>query len=269
MPIKTNGANHFLNVAISAAKKAGDIHRKYFERGMKVSSKGVHDIVTNADLEAESKIISEIKRKFPEHNFLSEETLQKETKSEYRWIIDLLDGTINFSKNIPFFSISIALQRNEKTLVGVVYNPITKEMFTANRGQGAYLNNKRLVTQSKESLKESLVVVMVHTTFGKSINDESFEIMRKLISKVRGVHVLVSHALELAYVASDRIDADICLHADVYGAMAGKLLIEEAGGAVIDFNGNRINDKPWEDHIPLVAIGNPKLKNQLLNVIKI
>jgi myo-inositol-1(or 4)-monophosphatase len=258
--------NDFLSVAIKAAKKAGVVHRKYFKKGMKVSNKGSHDILTKADIESENMIISEIRKSFPNHNILTEESKQKLTDSKYRWIIDPVDGTANFFRRIPFFSLSIALQKDDKNLVGVVYNPILNELFYAERGKGAYLNNRKISVNSGKSRKY-LVDVLVYPECTTDVKKRSTNIMKVLLDKYYEVRLLYSIALPLAYVADGRLDASICLLSDVFGTAAGKLLIEEAGGIVTNTKGERLDDKPCSKMIPTVAIGNSKIEKDIMEVI--
>jgi myo-inositol-1(or 4)-monophosphatase len=254
-----------LSLAVGAAKSAGSIHMKYLGKGMKVFAKGEDDIVTNADLDAEKEIIRRIRRSYPDHNILTEESEHVETRSEYRWIIDPVDGTANFAKRIPFFSVSIALQKSDKTVLGVIYNPALDEMFTARRGYGAYLNGKRIINHYTS---KHLVDVLVCPFYDSVSKDRGMKIMRTLMDKNYEVRLLYGLAMELAYVACGRLDAGISLLADIYGSAAGKLLVEEAGGKIVGLNGKALDDAPWKGGKPIVAIGNDKIRDVILRAIR-
>ena len=136
----------FIDRAVKAAKVAGEIQRNYFDKGVEIKTKAGkhHNRVTIADLESEKVIVSLIRKHYPEHNIFAEEGEYKTTDSEYNWIIDPLDGTNNFSRGIPIFCVSIALAKNNEVILGVIYDVLKNELFTAEKGKGAFLNGKKI-----------------------------------------------------------------------------------------------------------------------------
>jgi myo-inositol-1(or 4)-monophosphatase len=150
-------SNQFLEAAIETAMEAGGILLSEFGRPAKVSRKGKLDLVTQADQQSEQLIVSRLQRRFPKHAILSEEGAGQDTGACYRWIVDPLDGTTNFVHGYPYFAVSIALEEAGKLLVGVIYEPIRKELFSGSVGEGAYLNEKRIHVSSVEHLSTSLV----------------------------------------------------------------------------------------------------------------
>jgi myo-inositol-1(or 4)-monophosphatase len=258
----------FLDVAIAAAKKAGAIHLRYYNSGMRVFSKGAIDVVTNADLESEKTVVSEIRKSFPDHNILTEESSQRQTNSEYRWILDPLDATANFFRRIPLFSVSIALQRNDETIVGVVYDSKTNELFYAEKGKGAFLNGKRIHV-STGTPRKFLVDIISYPECSDTTKKRGTDAMRMLLEKNYEVRLLYGAALPLVYVAAGKLDASVSLQSDVFGAAAGKLIVQESGGVVVNDKGQMSDDAPWRGTSKsVIAVGNPKVKSKIMEVIK-
>lgn len=217
--------------AIQAALKAGDILRKGFGTSYEVTAKpGRQNFVTEYDKASEASIISFIREKFPSHNILAEESgLLKQSKDEMLWIIDPLDGTTNFSHHLPIFTISIAAYQGEKGLCGVIYQPLTHELFVAEKGKGAYLNGTRLAVSRTDNIEDCLIVA----SLPYDINLIPILDMEKLLGiSQRGVTLrnLGSAALALAYVAAGKVDAFWMYNLYPWDLAAGQLLIEEAGG---------------------------------------
>jgi myo-inositol-1(or 4)-monophosphatase len=253
--------------AIQAALKAGDILRKGFGTLYEVIAKpGRQNFVTQYDHESEACIISLIKDNFPTHSILAEESgLLNQTKEEtILWIVDPLDGTTNFAHHLPLFTISIAAYQNDKGLCGVIYQPLTHELFVAERGRGAYLNGKRLTVSQTQQLEECLIVAGLPYEMA-NVPTASLEYILQLVQKGVTLRNLGSAALALAYVAAGKADAFWMHHLYPWDLAAGKILIEEAGGEVSRYDGlpiplhtpssilatNRILHQPLLDYLSI------------------
>lgn len=226
-----------LNIAIQAARAAGQILLRYHTRPseIKIQQKGVNDFVSEVDLLAEQEIIAVIKKAYPEHAILAEESGQLEGK-ECEWIIDPLDGTTNYLHGFPHYSVSIAMRENNKLQVGVVYDPFKEELFCAARGDGATLNNKRIRVSPKRELEGSLIGTGVPFRTDQEL-ESYLQTLDAIIKQHAGIRRAGSAALDLAYVAAGRFDGfwEFDLHS--WDIAAGVLLIQEAGGLVSDLAG--------------------------------
>lgn len=229
-----------LNIAVRAARSAGNVIVRAFEQQDKVEveSKGTNDFVTNIDKQAEQVIIDVIQKAYPEHCIVGEEGGVIGGKDQdYQWIIDPLDGTTNFVKGIPHFAVSIALKVKGKLDQAVVYDPIRGEIFTASRGKGAQLNGNRIrVKQGKEL--NGAVLATGFPFKNKQHSDAYFNMFRALFTKTADMRRAGSAALDLAYVAAGRVDGYFELGLKPWDIAAGELLVIEAGGLVTDFTGN-------------------------------
>lgn len=229
--------NPMLNIAIRAARKAGNVIAKNYERrdDIQTSKKGINDYVTSVDKAAEAEIIEIIQKSYPDHTIISEELGALEGKdSDIQWVIDPLDGTTNFVKGLPHFSVSIAIRVKNRTEVGVVYDPIRNELFTAVRGEGAKLNEVRLRVDSQNELNGAILA----TGFPfkqPSLMPTQFAIMNNLIDEAADFRRTGS-ALDLCYVASGRVDGYFEMGLKPWDCAAGDLIVREAGGLVCDFN---------------------------------
>ena len=224
-----------LNFAIRTGKKAGGYLREKFGCRLQVEHKGRIDLVTNADKESQNIIVREIETRFPDHSIIAEEGVQKERHATYTWYIDPLDGTINFVHGIPIFCVSIAVYKSGEPFIGVCYNPMTEELFYAQKGKGAYLKKDRIRVSDTNQLVDALVV----TGFPYSTEDPEILMARfsRVIQEVQGIRRLGSAALDLCYVAGGRFDAfwEIGLHS--WDTAAGVVILLEAGGVVSSLNG--------------------------------
>ncbi len=227
-----------LNIAVNAARNAGDIivkHLNHLDR-LTVTSKDRNDFVSEVDRQAEDEIIAVIRKAFPDHGILAEESGQHQGKDEYQWIIDPLDGTTNFLHSFPQFAVSIALQHKGKLEQAVIYDPMRQELFTASRGGGAFLDNRRIrVTQQK-----GLEAALLGTGFPyKDMQhlDAYLDMFRAMITDVAGIRRPGSAALDLAYVAAGRFDGFWEIGLKPWDIAAGILLVHEAGGLVGDLSG--------------------------------
>lgn len=225
-------------LAVEAAKNAGALLQQGFGSHFEIDSKpGMQNLVTEYDHISEKAVITTISERFPDHAFLAEEsgTINKGSGS-VTWIIDPLDGTVNFAHNIPVFSVSIAACVNGVIVSGVVYHPMAQELFVAEKGKGSYLNTKPISVSKTSDLKKALLA----TGFPYDVDKDPLNCVEKFAKiQLRGVPVrrLGSAAIDLAYVAAGRCDAywEVGLHP--WDMAAGKLLVEEAGGTVSHWDG--------------------------------
>jgi myo-inositol-1(or 4)-monophosphatase len=228
--------NNYTKTAIKAALTGGEILKKYFAKNIKVSYKGKINPVTDADKLSQKKIFEVIKKEFPRHDVMGEEEGRHSCKSEHCWIVDPLDGTVNFIHDLPIFSVSVGLGIGGKIVSGVIYAPLTNEIFYAQEGAGAWLNGKRIKVSSQGKLVHSLCV----TGFSYDIHINPEKTMRRLaaiMKKVQGLRRLGSAALDLAYVAAGRFDAFWEEGLSPWDIAAGAIIVKEAGGKITDFDG--------------------------------
>ncbi len=225
-----------LNVMVEAAEKAGrSLVRDFGEvENLQVSRKGPGDFVSTADHKSEKVIIAVLEKARPDYSFLLEESGEiKKKDSDFRWIVDPLDGTTNFLHGIPHWAISIALEKEGEIVAGVIYDPIKDELYTAEKGTGAYMNNRRMRVAGRNALADSLITV------GTEKSATFFGDISATASAVGGIRRMGSACLDLAYVASGRFDAFWERGLHPWDAAAGSLLVREAGGYVTDFDGGK------------------------------
>lgn len=228
----------FLNTAISAAHRAGDMILRAMNRQdtIEVASKAAHDFVTNIDMQSEQMLVESLHEAYPEHNFLTEEQGEiKHSDQDIVWIIDPIDGTTNFIHGYPQFCISIACLENGKLTHALIYNPVTQDLFTASRGGGAYHNQRRIRVSQLKTLDNALL------SLGMPRSAEYFDLYTQAVDKVHtqisGIRHSGATALNLAYVAAGMSDACWATNQKPWDIAAGILLIQEAGGLVIDHQG--------------------------------
>jgi len=254
-----------LNIALRAARSAGEKIVRASDRLdlIKVDEKGVNDFVTDVDRNAEQEIISIIHRAYPSHGYLGEESGSSNPDSDYIWVIDPLDGTTNFIRGIPHYAVSIGCLLDGKLEHAVVYNPVTREEFTASRGYGAQLNGKRLRVTSRSTLDGALVGTGIPFRHHKEeLLPAYMKTLAEVASRTAGIRRPGSAALDLAYVAAGRYDAFWEMGLKPWDMAAGALLVTEAGGLVSDFNGG--NDFLENGNI---VCGNPKCFKQVLQIV--
>ncbi|MCO6524206.1 MAG: inositol-1-monophosphatase [Candidatus Schmidhempelia sp.] len=251
-----------LNIAVRAARKAGNLIIRSHENpdSIQINTKSANDFATNIDRAAEALIIETIKRAYPDHTIIGEESgLEKGNDSETQWIIDPIDGTTNFIKGFPHFSISIAVRVKGRTEVGVVYDPMRNELYTASRGQGAQLNGYRIRVTNAKDLNGSLLA----TGFpfkAKQFSENYFRVMEKLFIKVADFRRTGSAALDLAYVAAGRVDGFFEIGLKPWDIAAGEIILREAGGVITDFAGG-VNYMASGN----IIAGNPKIVKDFIN----
>ncbi|MDN3653872.1 inositol-1-monophosphatase [Thalassotalea ponticola] len=254
-----------LNIAVRAARSAGNVIARSFEQSDKieVEAKGLNDLVTNVDKQAEQIIIDTILKSYPEHSIVSEERgVIAGSNADYQWIIDPLDGTTNFIKGIPHFAVSIALKYKGKLDQAVIYDPIRGELFTASRGKGAQLNNSRIRVSNMKEINGSVLA----TGFPfkqKASADAYLNMFKDLFTKTADMRRAGSAALDLAYVAAGRVDGFFELGLKPWDTAAGELLVIEAGGLVTDFNGGTNHAKSGN-----TVAANARVLKQLLTDIR-
>lgn len=228
----------FLDVAVDAAKKAGAILMDNFGKLTQgqIASKGMSDFVTEIDKLCEKEVIQTIKKKFPEHAILAEESGHERQKSDYRWVIDPLDGTTNYIHGFPMFCVSIGLEYKGKRKVGVVFNPMHKEFFHAEKGGGAFLNGKKIAVSKRTDPRECLIATGFPFRIHERL-DRYIPTFRAILLEVAGLRRAGSAALDLAYTACGRFDGFWEMGLSRWDYCAGALLVEEARGFFTGFRG--------------------------------
>lgn len=261
-----------LNIAIEAAKEAGKFLKFNLGKVKEIERKVGQEtnLVTEIDRQSEQLIIGIIKRHFPQHDFLAEESglrlaesgAKGEKKSEYRWIIDPLDGTVNYIHHFPCFAVSIGLEKSGEIILGVVYDPSLDELFTAEKGRGTFVNGKRLSVSKADFLIRSLLV----TGFPYNIKDNpdhAIEHFINFLKEAQAVRRMGSAAIDLAYVAAGRIDGFWEVSLNPWDTAAGILLVQEAGGKVTDFLGN-----PYSIYQKPILASNGLIHEEMIRVLK-
>lgn len=239
----------FLDAAIAAASLGGRIVRRAGRRAHAVSFKGATDLVTATDRASERAIQRALARRFPDHGFLGEEGGRREG-AEYRWIVDPLDGTMNFAHGMPYYDVSVALERGGEVLAGAIYDPVLDEMYAAARGHGATRNGRKIRVSRRAPLSQTLLA----TGFSSALLDssksarnvrrevrEQFRRFNQFCLRARGVRRPGAAALDLAYVACGIFDGFWEGSLKAWDVAAGWVIVEEAGGVVTDFRGRKVD----------------------------
>lgn len=229
--------NPMVNIAVRAAREAGRVITRNFNRvdRLTITDKGRNDFVTEVDRNSEAAIISVLREKYPHHAILAEES-GLHAGNEYQWIIDPLDGTTNFLHGVPQFAVSIALKVKGRLEIGVIYDPLQEEMYTASRGEGALLNDRKIRVTNRKSLDGALLGTgLPYRDF--RFMDNYMGMLKDLIQETAGIRRPGSAALDFAYVASGRTDGFWELGLSEWDFAAGALLVREAGGLVTDIGG--------------------------------
>jgi len=247
------------SVALEAAKKAGKILLHYFEKKEIIREKSNKTLVSEADTGANKIIIRTIRKNFPGHSILSEETGFDDRKSDYKWVIDPLDGTHNFLRGIPLFGTSIALEYKNEIVLGVMYFPIMKVLAVAEKGKGAFLNGKRLKVSDRKSMNHSFIAFEYAYTNRK----EKVSFLGKFIHTTIDFRNFGSAIYDLLLVACGKCDGFVILSTHEWDIAAGFLLVEEAGGRITDLKG-----KKWSLYQDKFVISNGKIHSSLLEYVK-
>ncbi len=225
----------YKTVAIEAAKTAGGILSRGHREGVRISYKGDYSLVTNIDCQSEEAIVAQIMAAFPDHQILAEEGHGQKNNSPYKWIIDPLDGTTNYAHQFPFFCVSIALEIEGKMKLGVIYDPIRDELFVAESGLGATVNQQPIQVSKVATLEKAIVV----TGFSYDVRTDPRNLthFKNMIMKAQAIRRTGSAALDLCYVAAGRIDGFWEMKLNPWDTAAGALIVSEAGGAITAFSG--------------------------------
>jgi myo-inositol-1(or 4)-monophosphatase len=255
-----------LNVMVQAATKAGRSLAKDFGEveNLQVSVKGPADFVSNADKRAEEIVFNELQKARPTYSFLGEEgTEVKGTDGQHRWIVDPLDGTTNFLHGIPMFACAIALERNNEIVASVIYNPAMEELFTAEKGGGAWLNDrKRLRVANRRHLADAVVVTGINSR-GRALDLLQLKQLAQVVPAVSGIRRTGSASTDLAWLAAGRFDGYWEAGLAPWDVAPGLLMLREAGGAITDYAGT--TGSIWNGQ---VIAGNETIQSQLLKIVK-
>lgn len=255
--------NPMLNMAVRAARRAGTVVLRSLDQipYLKIEEKGQHDFVSEIDRQSEIAIIETLRKAYPQHSILAEETGSQQG-NEFEWIIDPLDGTTNYLHQYPQFAISIALRHQGLLVEAVVYDPLRDEMFTASRGGGCYLNGRRVRVSTLPALKDALLGTGFPFKMPQHL-DTYLDLFKALFVQVSDVRRAGSAALDLAYVAAGRLDGFWEIGLKTWDMAGGALLIQEAGGLVSDFSGGH-------DFLTTgnIVAGSPKVFKGILQTIQ-
>jgi len=252
----------FKECAIEIAREAGIFLKNKLNSVHTIDYKGEINLVTEVDKISEEMITSKINTLFPDHDILAEEFTDIDSGSDFRWIIDPLDGTTNYAHGYPFFCVSIALERLNTMIVGIVYDPMLNEMFVAEKGKGAFLNDREIHVSNTRGIIKSLLT----TGFPYDIQKDShnnLNYFNEMILKAQAIRRAGSAALDLAYVAAGRFDGFWELKLNPWDIAAGWLLVEEAGGIVTDMGGN---DYYLES--PSILASNGRVHKEMMAVLE-
>ncbi len=250
-----------LDVAVKAALEAGKIQTAYCGKKFRIHMKGPNDLVTEVDWKCQERILKILQKSFPTHDYVAEERGAVRRESEFQWHIDPIDGTTNFAHGYPQFCVSIGLLRNGKREGGVVYHPLHKELYTAERKRGTRLNGKRVHVSKSTSLSKSIL----STGFGyaRETRRKNLHYFAKFLEITQSIRRGGSAAMDLAYVAVGRLDAYWDVSLSSWDMAAGALLVEEAGGRVSELDGG-----PLDISKPGLLATNRRLHPEMLGVLK-
>ncbi len=226
----------YLETAVEIAREAGTLLAHYFERRVAFEVKGEFDLITEADRSSEKLVVEKLRSYFPSHTIVAEEGGGVPGSPEYRWFVDPLDGTTNFAHSFPVFNVTLGLERAGEVICGVIYDPVRQEMFTAERGGGAYLNNRRIHVTRTAHLRDALGSTGFPSR--KRSHNVNIHFYYQLAMASHGVRRTGSAALDLAYVASGRLDFFWEFGLKPWDQAAGTLLVTEAGGKISDMCGH-------------------------------
>jgi len=253
----------FKNTLLKALEVAGTKIRSFDETDFQISSKdGMNDLVTEVDHASEDVIIATIKEAFPDHQILSEECGELVQDSQYKWIIDPIDGTVNFANRIPICCVSIGLEQSGKMILGGIFNPFLNELFIAEKGEGATLNGKPISVSTRASVQKACLVTGFPYTYLDETNGP-LEVFSRFIRNGVPVRRLGSAAIDLAWVACGRFDGFFEHKLRAWDSAAGFLLVEEAGGKVTNFQGD-----PYSPYVHGIIASNGIIHQELVEWVK-
>ena len=256
--------DQFLKIAKQAALEAGEIIKKYSGKTTQknIKHEDISDFATEADLEAEKKIVAILSTAFPNHNILAEENTRIDNKSEYTWVIDPLDGTFSFSVGIPYYSVSIGLLKDNKPFMGVIYNISMNQLSWAEKDKGAYQNGERIYVSGREKLEGSAVSLELGHRQKRSEKINRY--ILPLILKIGYPYSFGSAVATLGTLACGILDAYI-VEAWIWDLAAGAIIIKEAGGKVTDLEGK---EPDWSKERLNVVVSNGLIHNEILEALK-
>lgn len=252
--------SYYKDISMEAALKSGLFIKASVGKIGRISYKGRDNIVTDIDKRAEEMIIRKITAAFPDHSILSEERAPKVSDSEYKWLIDPLDGTTNFAHAFPFFCVSIALERRGSVIMGTVYDPIRGELFYAQKGKGAYLNNKRIHVSKAKKLSDGFLATGF--SYGIKRKDRNVENFKKFLVRTLAIRRAGSAALDLCYVACGRFDGFWELDLHPWDSAAGSLIVKESKGMISKFDGT--THTPYDKEL---LASNGLLHSQMVKIL--
>jgi myo-inositol-1(or 4)-monophosphatase len=252
----------YLKSAVDVAREAGELLKRHFGEPGEVFFKGEVDLVTRSDKASQDLIYGRLSELYPDHDFLGEEGLKELSGSDFRWVFDPLDGTTNFAHRLPVFSISLGLEHRRRLVCGVVFNPMSGELFTAERGAGAFLNDRRIAVSTIDDLNKSLLA----TGFPYDIRKTKTNITNhnRFLVRAQAVRRCGSAALDLCFVACGRFDGFWEEKLNPWDTAAGAIIVEEAGGRVTDFDEN-----PVDIYHPEVVASNGLVHRAMLEVLRL
>ncbi|MEK6984750.1 MAG: inositol monophosphatase family protein [Nanoarchaeota archaeon] len=245
------------SVALLAANRASKILLHYYGRKESIKVKSNKTLVSTADIEANRIIIQTIKKYFPSHSILSEETGFEDKKSDYKWVVDPLDGTHNFLHNIPIFGISIALELKNEVVLGILSFPILNITALAEKGKGAFLNGKRITVSNKKNIEHSFILF----EYSFANRREKIGFLEKLVHKTVDVRNFGCAIYNLTLIACGKCDGFVILSTNEWDVAAGFLLVEEAGGKITDLKGHL-----WKFGENKFVISNGKIHNEIIRL---
>lgn len=252
----------FLDLAVSVAKEAGHIQKTRLGGELQVQYKGEINLVTIVDKECETLIASQIQGAFPDHDFLAEEGSGRRTHSDYKWIVDPLDGTTNYAHGYPLYCVSIALEHKGEIVLGVVYDPNRDELFTAEKGQGSFLNGQKLQVSSVPKLEQSLLATGFAYNVRKT-SDNNLDHFKNMLMNAQAVRRDGVAAIDLCYVAAGRFDGFWELNLFPWDVAAGGLILIEAGGKLTRFDG-----KPFSIYDKEILSSNGVIHDEMVKVLQ-
>jgi len=250
--------SEFLDVAVDAAKSAGTLIKKGFNKPMTVTEKSPKEFVSEYDLASEKLIIEKIRQHYPEHGIYSEEAGDESTESDFLWVLDPLDGTHNFIYGLPYYGVSIGLLEKGKPIVGVIYLPETDELVYATKNQGAYINDEKIRVSKRPFDKAA---VFFQSSYPYS-DKKPYELIQEVTNHIQSMRIYGVAVESIKYVAKGCADAYVMHHVRPHDVAAGTLIIEEAGGRVSDFGA-----KPWRMDSKNWLASNGVIHDELLEVL--
>ena len=249
------------SLMLKAAKEAGKIILQYYGNYGKLKFKNPRSLLTKVDLLADKTIKNIISKNYPGHNVLTEESGFTDKGSEYTWIIDPIDGTTNFTSKIPYFAVSIGLAKNKEIVMGIVYNPCTRELFFAEKGKGAFMNNKKIKVSNKNNIKDALLAFALPSDI--KIAKKTLSLLPKVFGYIRGMRNPGSAALNMCYVAAGKFDLFLSLSLNAWDAAAAYLIINEANGKVTN-----IKNEEWKIQDETCIATNKALHDKFIRLLR-